>query len=68
MVDFWKIFGLTGAIFLLLSLIYNLKLFPKMPHIPGDIWLNKPGFPLYIPWLSTIILSVIITLFMNFFR
>ncbi|OGE36683.1 hypothetical protein A3D79_02045 [Candidatus Daviesbacteria bacterium RIFCSPHIGHO2_02_FULL_39_8] len=68
MPNYSKVFGLLVIIFLILSLIYNLNLIPRMPKIPGDIYFNKPGFSIYIPWVSAIVLSIIITLTVNFFR
>lgn len=68
MADIGKVLALTATIFLLLTLTYNLKLVKRLPYFPWDVWINKPGYDIYLPWLSSIILSVIITLFMNFFR
>jgi hypothetical protein len=61
-----KLFAFLGIIFLLLSLLFNLK--PSLPRIPGDIYLDKGGFRVYIPWLSSLLISVLLSLFFNFFR
>lgn len=60
-----KLFSFFGLVFLILSLVYNIM--PKFPRIPGDIYLDKFGFKIYIPWLSAVVISVILTLFFNFF-
>ena len=66
MVDAGKSFAFLGVIFLILTLGFNFM--PRLPKIPGDIYVDKFGFRLYIPWLSSIIVSVILTLIFNFFR
>jgi len=61
-----KMFAFLGIMFLLLSLAFNLM--PSLPRIPGDIYIDKGGFRVYIPWLSSLLISVALTLFFNFFR
>ncbi len=60
-------FSLLFVVFLLLGLIYNL-LAPKLPRIPGDIYINKSNFKIYIPFVSAIIISVILAIMLDFFR
>ena len=52
-----------GMIFLLTTLLFNLM--PNFPRIPGDIYLDKGGFKIYIPWLSSIIISVVLTIVLD---
>ena len=66
MVDPSKIFYVGALIFLLLGLFFNL--YPNLPRVPGDIDINKAGFKIYIPITSAIIISVTLTLILNFFR
>jgi len=66
MQDLGKIFWLLSLIFLVLGLVFNIM--PNLPKIPGDIYINKPGLKIYIPFMSSIIISVLLTLFFNFFR
>ncbi len=61
-----RLLSFLGTIFLLLSLIFNIV--PNLPKIPGDIYLNRPGIKIYIPWVSSLVLSVILTIFLDFFR
>ena len=61
-----RILAFTGFIFLSLGLLFNLM--PRFPRIPGDIYIDKFGFRVYIPWLSSLVISVILTVFFNFFR
>jgi len=61
-----KIFYLSGFIFLLMGLIFNIV--PSLPRLPGDINIDRGGFKIYIPFVSAIILSVVLTILLNFFR
>lgn len=61
-----KIFSLLATVFLILGLVFNIM--PKLPRIPGDIYINRPGIKIYIPFTSAIIASIILTLVLNFFR
>lgn len=66
MQEIGKIFSLLGVIFLVLGLIINLM--PNWPRIPGDIYIDRPNIKIYIPFTSAIVLSVILTLILNFFK
>ncbi|OGE19179.1 hypothetical protein A3J19_01225 [Candidatus Daviesbacteria bacterium RIFCSPLOWO2_02_FULL_41_8] len=66
MQDIGKIFSLSAVVFLILGLLFNLM--PRLPRIPGDIYLDKLGFRIYIPFISTIVTSVILILLFNFFK
>lgn len=46
-------------IFLLEAFLFNI-LKPDLPRIPGDLWIEKPGFSIYIPFVSALALSVIV--------
>jgi len=61
-----KIFTLLGILFLLMGLVFNLM--PNLPRIPGDIYIDRPGLKIHVPITSSVVLSVIVTLFFNFFR
>jgi hypothetical protein len=61
-----KIFYMLAAIFLVLGLLSNIM--PNFPRIPGDIYINRPGIKIYIPFASALVASVILTLILNFFR
>ncbi|MBI2196682.1 DUF2905 domain-containing protein [Candidatus Daviesbacteria bacterium] len=61
-----KIFSLLGVVFLILGILFNFM--PRLPRIPGDIYIDRPGIKIYIPFTSAIIASVILTLILNFFR
>jgi len=66
MQEIGKIFSLLGVIFLVLGLVFNIM--PNLPRIPGDIYIDRPNIKIYIPFTSAIIISVLLTLFFNFFK
>lgn len=66
MQDIGKIFSLLGVVFLVLGLLFNMM--PRLPRIPGDIDIDRPNIKIYIPFTSAIVLSVILTLILNFFK
>ncbi len=52
-----------------------IMLFSKFPHsnfplgrLPGDIYIEKPNFKFYFPWVSCLIISVVLSLVLYFFR
>jgi hypothetical protein len=36
-----------------------------LPRLPGDIYIQRRGFTLYIPILGSILLSILLTLVLN---
>lgn len=41
---------------------------PFLGKLPGDIYIKKDNYSLYIPLASSILLSIIISIIMYFFR
>ena len=37
-------------------------------RLPGDIRVERPGFRFYAPWVSMLILSLVLTLLLSFLR
>lgn len=66
MQDLGKAFTLLGLVFLILGLMFNLV--GGLPKLPGDIYIDRGGFKVYIPWVSSLVISVILTLLLNLFR
>ena len=59
-----KTFALTAATILVMGLVWNLN--PRLPRFPGDVRLDKFGFTIYIPLISGLAISVILTILSNF--
>lgn len=66
--DIGKLLLLIGGIIFVIGVIYTL--FPNIsfpPRLPGDIFIKKDNFTFYFPIVTSIILSIILTLIINFF-
>lgn len=57
-----------GLLVLGLVLLYFPKLFSWFGHLPGDIRIEREGVRIYIPLVSSLLLSLLITLLLNLFR
>ncbi len=66
MTDAGKLFTFLGLVFLVLGLIFNVV--PSLPRLPGDISIEKPGIRIYIPFVSSLVISLILTVVFNYFR
>ena len=65
MVSLPKVLMMIGVMFLLLGGI--LWLAPKVPgldrlgKLPGDIRIERKGFSIYVPWVSCLLISLVLT-------
>lgn len=67
--EFGKILVGLGLLFIVAGAI--LMLAPKIPYLgrlPGDIVIKKGNFTFYFPLATSIILSILLTLFFSIFR
>ncbi len=44
-----------------------LMLLGRIPRLPGDIYVQRKGFTLYVPLVSSLLLSLVLTILLNFF-
>jgi hypothetical protein len=42
-------------------------LLPSMPRLPGDIYVQRKGFTLYVPIVGSLLLSLLLTILLNLF-
>lgn len=63
--DIGKVFSLLAVVFIVLGFIFNFV--PNRIRIPGDFYIDRPGLKIYIPFISAIVISVILTISLNFF-
>lgn len=57
----------AGLIMIIVGLV--IKFLPqKIPVLPGDILYQKDNFTFYFPFVTSIIISLLITLIINFFK
>lgn len=69
MMGFGKLLILTGLILVLIGLIFSLS--DKIPYIgklPGDIHIKKERFTFYFPITTSILISILLTLFLWLLR
>ncbi|MBL7134998.1 MAG: DUF2905 domain-containing protein [Candidatus Marinimicrobia bacterium] len=72
MSQFGKIIVIVGVflvvIGLLLSYGKNIPILNKLGHLPGDIIIKKENFTLYFPWVTCLVLSLIMYIILNLLR
>ena len=56
-----------GALIILLGIGFWLVERMGLPRMPGDIVLKRKGWSFYFPLGTSIILSIVLTLLLNFF-
>ncbi len=66
-VDVGRFLVLAGTVIVVIGLVFMVS--DKLPigRLPGDIRLGGERFKVYIPITTSILLSVLITLVLNFF-
>lgn len=52
---------ITGLLFMLLPKITSL------PKLPGDIYIKKENFTFYFPWVTSLLISAILSFIFYFF-
>ncbi len=40
----------------------------RLGRLPGDIVVDRPGFKLYVPWVTCLVISAVISLLLWLFR
>lgn len=64
-----KVLIILGCLLVVIGI--GLKFFSKFPFIgrlPGDIVFERPGFKIYFPWVTCLVLSIILSLIFYFWR
>jgi hypothetical protein len=64
-----RLFFIIGVVFILLGIFF--VLFPKIPYLgklPGDLHIERKGVQVFFPITTCILLSIVLTLVMRFFR
>lgn len=58
----------AGAVLLaagLLLIIAERTHIPLLGRLPGDIRIERPGFSFYFPWVSLLLISLLLTVILN---
>lgn len=61
----------VGVVLIILGIILsysNFFSFLKLGRLPGDIAINRHGFRFYFPFTTCILLSLVLTLVLYFFK
>jgi hypothetical protein len=58
---------LIGLGVLLVIMGGAIVLLGTLPRLPGDIYIQRKGFSLYVPILGSILVSIVLTLLLNLF-
>jgi hypothetical protein len=62
-------FWILALVFCVEALFLNItEMGKRFPRIPGDIYLDRIGIYIKIPFVSVIVLTIILTFFFNFFQ
>lgn len=59
---------LVGILLILAGIFANIAPQTKFPLLPGDMYIQKEGFTLYVPFTSAIFVSIILALVSRFLR
>ena len=66
---FSKILILTGLFFVAAGLLAAVAgKIPGAGRLPGDIFIRKGNFTFYFPWVTSLLISILLTLFFSIFR
>lgn len=64
-----KILIYLGVVLIVVGLILSLSgKIPWLGHLPGDIYIQRERFTFYFPLTTCLLISVIVTLVLYFFR
>lgn len=59
---------IIGVTFVVIGLFWPWLWKIPLGRLPGDIFIDRPGVKIYIPITSMIVISLIITLLVRFFK
>jgi membrane protein implicated in regulation of membrane protease activity len=66
--DIQRLLIIAGAILLAAGLLWPWLGHLGLGRLPGDIAVERPHFRLYFPWVTCLLISVVLTLLIWLFR
>jgi membrane protein implicated in regulation of membrane protease activity len=66
--DMQRLLIIAGAILLAAGLLWPWLGHLGLGRLPGDIAVERPHFRLYFPWVTCLVISVVLTLLIWLFR
>ena len=68
-VSFGKVLIFAGIALILIGVLFTFSVkIPWLGKLPGDIYIQKKGFSLYLPITTSIIVSVVLSLVLALIR
>ena len=58
-----RVLIMTGVLLIIVG--GALMLLGRVPRLPGDIYVQRKGFTLYVPLATSLLLSVVLTILLN---
>ncbi|MFP4629694.1 MAG: DUF2905 domain-containing protein [Desulfohalobiaceae bacterium] len=69
MSEWSRLLIVLGGLLLLLGLVMHfLPRIPWLGRLPGDIVYEKPGLKVYFPWVTCLLISLVISLILSLWR
>jgi len=62
-----KLLLTIGVLFIVLGLVFTLLSSIGIPRLPGDIYIKRENFTFYFPWVTMLLISVVLTVIINLF-
>ena len=63
-----KLLMVLGAVLFLAGVVLKLNLLPWLGRLPGDITVRKENFSFYFPWVTCLVVSILLTMLFSLFR
>ncbi|MFP4393167.1 MAG: DUF2905 domain-containing protein [Desulfohalobiaceae bacterium] len=69
MPDWSRLLIFLGGLLIILGLgLHFLPRIPWLGRLPGDIVYERPGLKVYFPWVTCLLLSLLISLILSWWR
>lgn len=66
--DLGRVIISFGIFFIILGVVVSLiSSNISIPKLPGDIYIKRDNFVFYFPWVTSLIISIILTILLNLF-
>lgn len=65
--NFGKELIIIGLIIIIIGVVLNMGGLNSLPKLPGDIYIKRDNFTFYFPWVTSLLISAILSLIFYFF-
>lgn len=63
--DIGKILIISGVILVILGVLAQIGGNFTPPRLPGDIYIKRDNVTIYFPWVTTLLISIILTIILR---